>query len=92
MRDETLLAFLEGNNIVKVYSYRGIEGFKQVTSFALTKPSFGLKSIKISTSKTLLKQCDLHFLSVISGNDVTFYKAVTEPEEKCIFKANLNCE
>jgi hypothetical protein len=77
---------------LQVYTYRGIQGFKQITNFNIPAPALAMKAITMSTSSTPMKQCEINFLSVTSGTRVIFYEAITEPKEKCTIKTELNCD
>lgn len=76
----------------KVYAYRGIQGFVLVTNFNLNKVATDMKAIQAPMSSDKRKLCNINYLSVISGNEILFYEARTEPERGCGLRADLKCD
>ncbi|XP_063709207.1 uncharacterized protein LOC134837752 [Culicoides brevitarsis] len=92
MRDETLLTFLEGNSGVRVYAYRGIQGFVQLSNFNLPKVAHSMQHVKLHQEVDQVHECAKDFLAVTTESDVLFYQAKTEPESTCVVKASFKCD
>uniref|UniRef100_A0A336KZZ1 CSON002090 protein n=1 Tax=Culicoides sonorensis TaxID=179676 RepID=A0A336KZZ1_CULSO len=90
LMDETLLTFLEGNSGVRVYAYRGIQGFVAVSNFNLPRTSHKMEHVTLNVEKDSIHECSKEYLCVTTGSDLIFYEAETEPEKKCHLKASLN--
>ncbi|CAO1413813.1 unnamed protein product [Diamesa serratosioi] len=69
-RDETLLAFLEGNSEVHVYVYRGIQGFKEFTKFKL--PGAARQMTVISLPPRVHYKCNKHYLMLRMEREILF--------------------
>lgn len=69
-RDETLLAFLESRREVKVYIYRGIQGFTLFKS--ITLPEYTYKMSPVTLPAKLHYKCDHRYLVFHFEKEILF--------------------
>lgn len=63
-----------------------------MTSFNLNKLASDMKSLEAPLTMDTYKKCNIQFLSIISGKEILFFEAHTEPNRVCGIHANLKCD
>lgn len=84
--DETVLAFVEDKHLIRIFIYRGVQGFTEFTTIRLEQP------LTILTSASLPGEghCSRHFLVAIVGNEIIFYEA--KMAGRCGISVNFSCD
>lgn len=75
-RDETLLAFLESQREVKVYIYRGIQGFTLFKSITLPERTYQMSSFTLPSS--IKYKCDHRYLVFHFEKELLFMNVVVD--------------
>ncbi|KAH8342218.1 hypothetical protein KR059_007442 [Drosophila kikkawai] len=89
VRDETLLAYVEGCCNIRVLIYRGVQGFVPFTSFSAPQESGNAEVLQLLGLRVPLKRAPgaVYYLAVVQARRVIFYELVVvgllEPWLKC---------
>ncbi|KAH8250475.1 hypothetical protein KR038_003439 [Drosophila bunnanda] len=90
VRDETLLAYVEGCCTVRVLIYRGVQGFVPFAQFVVPSEIGGAEVLQLLGMRVPLKRAPgaVYYLAVVQARRVIFYELVVvgllEPWIKCI--------
>lgn len=84
--------YFNEKNSFKVYAYRGIQGFVQISNFNLPRTANKMEHVQLPQEIDDVHQCSTSFLCVTTDTDLIFYQAKTEPEKHCEIKTNLKCD
>jgi hypothetical protein len=69
-RDETLLAFMESRKEVKIYIYRGTDGFVHFRSIQLSNYAYRMTSVVLPPR--IEYKCDRYYLVIQMGYELQF--------------------
>lgn len=92
IRDETLLAFVENKYLVKIYNYKGVEGFVKIAKFKTKYPIRFLSSITLPYQRNNEKfnNCPKYYFVAVMENYIQFYKAIMTGY--CGVDSIINCK
>lgn len=88
LRTETLLAFVERDAEMRVFVYRGIEGFVAFTQFTVEEPVIRFRTMALPA--VAAHTCPRHFLVVQMAHELRFVEAIMSGY--CGLEVALNCE
>lgn len=88
LRTETVLAFIERDAELRIFVYRGIEGFATFTQFALEAPVQQFRAVALPAAAQ--HSCPRHFLVIEMAQELRFLEA--EMNGYCGLEVALNCE
>lgn len=88
LRTETVLAFVERDAELRVFVYRGIEGFVPFTQFTVDQPVRRFATVALPA--VAVHTCPRHFLVVQLGKELRFVEAIMSGY--CGFELALDCE
>ncbi|XP_020802753.1 uncharacterized protein LOC110179517 [Drosophila serrata] len=89
VRDETLLAYVEGCCTIRVLIYRGVQGFVPFAKFTVPSEIGGAEVLQLLGMRVALKRAPgaVYYLAVVQARRVIFYELVVvgllEPWLKC---------
>ncbi|XP_055845734.1 uncharacterized protein LOC129911815 isoform X2 [Episyrphus balteatus] len=88
VQDESLLAFVEDKNTVRVLIYKGIQGFVELVKLKTKDDVFGLQFISLGEKRG--NKLPKTFLIVSGGNKVQFYELLMFGDYW--FGSKINCD
>lgn len=82
------MAFIERDSELRLYVYRGIEGFVPFTQFTLEEPVQQILAVALPAA--VVHSCPRHFLVVQMAHELRFMEGIMSGY--CGFEMALNCD